>query len=80
MNGKALPMDSVEMRAIASYLRSLGAELVIDYTREDFVERGEVYDVTADELERADAYETGTYVRESRTLKSGTDAWVYIAR
>jgi len=31
-------------------LRSLGAEQVIDYTREDFVERAEVYDVIIDVL------------------------------
>ena len=33
-------------------VRALGAEQVIDYTREDFVERGEIYDVIIDVLGR----------------------------
>lgn len=34
-------------------LRGLGADRVIDYTREDFVDRGEVYDVIIDVLGRS---------------------------
>ena len=41
---------------------------------------GTVFEVTPEELVRADSYETKTYKRILVTLKSGTIAWVYISR
>jgi len=38
---------------------------------------GRVYEVSAAELERLDAYEGNAYLRVSVTLVSGTRAWVY---
>jgi len=45
--------------------------------REDSRVRGMVFDVTDDELERADAYEPSGYVRVLARLASGRQAWVY---
>jgi len=35
--------------------------------------------LTADELDAADEYEVSLYVRESVTLASGREAWVYVS-
>ena len=43
----------------------------------DFVE-GTVFSVTQQELEQADAYEPDGYKRVRVTLRSGTEAWVYL--
>src|SRR3954452_2447129 len=40
---------------------------------------GKVLWITADELDAADEYEVSLYVRESVTLASGRDAWVYVS-
>jgi hypothetical protein len=40
---------------------------------------GLVFTVSAWELERADAYEVDDYVRVRVKLRSGMDAWVYVA-
>lgn len=40
---------------------------------------GKVLRLTADELDAADEYEVSLYVRESVTLASGLDAWVYVS-
>lgn len=45
------------------YVRSLGADLVIDYTREDFVDRPETYDVIIDILGKS------TFFRCQRVLR-----------
>jgi len=39
---------------------------------------GMVFDVTVQELARADAYEVDDYVRREVTLSSGLRAWVYV--
>ena|SRR5271165_5528283 len=44
---------------------------------EDRVE-GSVFEVTDDELERADAYEVDAYRRVMAPLASGLKAWVYV--
>ncbi len=40
---------------------------------------GEVIEVTEETLKHVDAYETDAYDRRMMTLKSGTQAWAYIA-
>jgi hypothetical protein len=40
--------------------------------------RGTVFALTADEIQRADLYETAEYVRVAVLLQSGTRAWVYV--
>ncbi|WP_218011127.1 gamma-glutamylcyclotransferase family protein [Herbidospora mongoliensis] len=40
---------------------------------------GTVYQVTADELAQADAYEGVEYSRRMLALKSGIDAWVHLS-
>lgn len=51
---------------------------VIDHTGDpsDIVE-GILFNVTADELKKADAYEGPAYHRIEATLESGRKAWVY---
>ena len=44
---------------------------------EDKVE-GMVYEVSVDDLKKADIYETSAYKRERFQLESGTVAWLYI--
>ncbi len=39
---------------------------------------GTVFEVSADELERADRYEVDAYRRVAATLSSGKQAWVYV--
>jgi gamma-glutamylcyclotransferase (GGCT)/AIG2-like uncharacterized protein YtfP len=39
---------------------------------------GMTYELTAEELQRADTYETDDYRRELVTFLSGKDAWVYV--
>jgi hypothetical protein len=46
---------------------------------EDTIE-GTVFEVTAEELANADRYEVADYQRVAVTLRSGTRAWVYVAR
>lgn len=41
---------------------------------------GMVFDVSLDELKQADAYEPRGYERVLVQLKSGTEAWVYLAK
>lgn len=40
---------------------------------------GVVFELSPRELQAADGYETDAYQRVKVTLKSGTDAWVYVA-
>lgn len=41
--------------------------------------RGKCLEISPEDLQRADAYETALYYREERTLASGLRAWVYLA-
>jgi gamma-glutamylcyclotransferase (GGCT)/AIG2-like uncharacterized protein YtfP len=41
---------------------------------------GMVFEITAEELARADAYEDADYRRIPVTLASGLQAWLYVAR
>ncbi len=41
---------------------------------------GMVFEVTAEELASADAYEDADYRRIRVTLASGREAWLYVAR
>ncbi|RYY02321.1 MAG: gamma-glutamylcyclotransferase [Gammaproteobacteria bacterium] len=41
---------------------------------------GTVFDVTPDDLVQADEYEVTDYHRISVTLKSGMNAWIYVAK
>ena len=47
-------------------------------SREHEVE-GTVFEVTQQDLEKADAYEVGDYKRVSAHLKSGIHCWVYVS-
>lgn len=40
---------------------------------------GTVFEITADELAQADAYEVDDYIRVRANLKSGRTTWVYVA-
>jgi gamma-glutamylcyclotransferase (GGCT)/AIG2-like uncharacterized protein YtfP len=40
---------------------------------------GVVFEITPEELKAADGYETGAYKRVKVKLRSGTEAWVYVA-
>lgn len=40
---------------------------------------GTLFEITAEELAHADAYETSDYRRIEARLKSGVSAWVYVA-
>lgn len=39
---------------------------------------GQVYEVTEDDLKKADIYETSAYKRKKFPLESGGTAWVYV--
>ncbi len=39
---------------------------------------GQVIEVTLEELDQIDSYETGDYRRERLPLQSGLEAWVYL--
>ena len=39
---------------------------------------GKVFEITKEELLQADDYEVDTYIRVSKKLKSGRDAWIYV--
>jgi hypothetical protein len=41
--------------------------------------RGEVFEMSAEELAAADRYEVADYTRVLVTLKSGVQSWVYVA-
>jgi len=41
---------------------------------------GTVFEITAEELAAADAYEVADYVRVEAALASGAKAWVYVKR
>lgn len=41
---------------------------------------GVVFEITPQELKAADGYETDAYQRIKTRLRSGTEAWVYVAR
>ncbi|HEX6993585.1 MAG TPA: NAD(P)-dependent alcohol dehydrogenase [Gammaproteobacteria bacterium] len=58
-------VTAVSSGANAELVRSLGADEVIDYTTEDFTDRGPVYDVIVDVLGKA------RFPRSLRALKSG---------
>jgi len=46
--------------------------------RNDSRVAGTVFEVTDEELAKADAYEVEPYARVAATLASGRDAWVYV--
>lgn len=53
--------------------------VIISYSgNESDVIQGAVLSVTRDELDRADAYETGDYKRINVTLRSGKSSWAYV--
>lgn len=45
---------------------------------EDHIE-GTIFDITAEELKQADAYEVDEYIRIKANFLSGHTAWVYVA-
>jgi NADPH:quinone reductase-like Zn-dependent oxidoreductase len=69
-------------------VRSLGADKVIDYTREDFTESGETYDVIFDAVDKLSSSrgekslrETGIYLnvdKESNDLKIESEDLIFL--
>ncbi len=52
---------------------------IVSYTgRQSDIVHGTAFEVTAEELQHADAYEVSDYKRISATLLSGVRAWVYV--
>jgi NADPH:quinone reductase-like Zn-dependent oxidoreductase len=62
-------VTAVDSTAKLDMLRSIGADQVVDYTEEDFTERGEIYDVIFDVV--------GT-ISFSRTARSITQNGIYL--
>jgi len=56
-------VTAVDSTAKLDMLRSLGADQVVDYTQEDFTERGEIYDVIFDVVGKI------SFARSDRSLK-----------
>ncbi len=87
LNGKKdrLPAYRVENLRITDpeVIKSSGTDihpiLVFTGNEDDFVE-GTIYEITDEELERADSYEVDDYVRKSLVFESGTEAFVYLKR
>jgi gamma-glutamylcyclotransferase (GGCT)/AIG2-like uncharacterized protein YtfP len=53
--------------------------LIVAYNgNEDSRVPGTVFEITDEELARADAYEVAQYIRIATVLASGRDAWVYV--
>jgi len=77
--GYRLQMIQIEDR---DFVAKSGAEYhrTLEFTgsTSDLVE-GTVFSVTEQELEQADAYEPDGYERVQITLRSGTEAWVYLS-
>jgi NADPH:quinone reductase-like Zn-dependent oxidoreductase len=62
-------VTAVDSTAKLDMLRSIGADHVVDYTKEDFTENGEVYDVIFDVIGK---------VSFSRSKKSITENGIYL--
>lgn len=60
-------VTAVDSTAKLDMLRSIGADHVIDYTREDFTEKGETYDVIFDVVGKISFSRSGRVLREKGT-------------
>ena len=66
-------------RNVIAWILLVGAFAIVAFTgRDTDGVAGTVFEVTADELQRADRYEVAAYRRVSVTLRSGRQAWVYV--
>jgi NADPH:quinone reductase-like Zn-dependent oxidoreductase len=61
-------VTAVDSTAKLDMLRSIGADQVIDYTQEDFTERGEVYDIIFDVVGKASLSRSSKVLTEAGTL------------
>lgn len=52
--------------------------LMASFNKNDFIE-GMAFELTEEELLKADAYEPANYKRVKKILDSGTEAWIYLA-
>jgi NADPH:quinone reductase-like Zn-dependent oxidoreductase len=80
-------VTAVDSAAKLDMLRSIGADHVIDYTQEDFTERGEIYDVIFDvvgkiSFSRADKAlkENGTYLLANPVSQMIPALWTRLTR
>jgi len=64
-------------------IKSSGTDIhpILQYTgnERNFVE-GTIFEITGDELLKADRYEVADYKRRKLLFESGTEAWVYLKR
>jgi NADPH:quinone reductase-like Zn-dependent oxidoreductase len=60
-------VTAVDSAAKLDMLRSLGADQVVDYTQEDFTERGEVYDVIFDVVGKASFSRSDKAIKQNGT-------------
>jgi gamma-glutamylcyclotransferase (GGCT)/AIG2-like uncharacterized protein YtfP len=80
----SLPLYSLEQLRITDQrvLRESGKEFhpILQYTGKPSDEVvGTVFELTADEIARADDYEVDDYQRVKAKLKSGRSCWIYAA-
>jgi NADPH:quinone reductase-like Zn-dependent oxidoreductase len=61
-------VTAVDSAGKLDMLRSIGADHVIDYTQEDFTERGEVYDVIFDVVGKASLSRSSKVLRDNGTF------------
>jgi len=47
--------------------------------KSDFI-TGTVFEITNEELQKADDYEVADYIRKNEKLESGIEAWVYVQK
>lgn len=79
LTGRIIPMQPDTLRGYGQKMVMLGDGVYPILTPDpDGCITGMVLEITPDELQRFDVYETKAYRRVQATLVSGITAWVYI--